>query len=323
MDGSVFGASLLVVGAEPLLVERQVDEWVGKARHESADAELADLGAPELGEGRLLEAMGGSLFASRSIVVVRDLTAVPDEQSAALLEAVKAPGADLCLIVAHPGGVKGKSLLDRVAKAATQQVRVDPVKAYQLPGYVSNEARRLGMRMDAVAAQGLVEAVGTDLRALSAAVAQLGSDFEGEHVDVSMVARYFAGRAEVTGFAVTDDVMRGRPTQALSKLRWALSTGAAPAMITAAMAGALRSLGKYLELRSARLSPNDLAREVGVPAWKLKDLAVQARDWSPRSVAASIQAVAQADAQVKGAATDPNYALERLVLSIDRMRRAG
>jgi DNA polymerase-3 subunit delta len=138
-----------------------------------------------------------------------------------------------------------------------------------------------------------------------------------------MVAQYFAGRAEVTGVAVTDDVMRGRPNQALARLRWALSTGAAPAMITAALAAALRGLGKYLELRGARLSPADLAREVGVPAWKLKDLAAQARDWNPRAVAASIQAVAEADAQVKGAVTDADYALERLVLAIDRIRRGS
>lgn len=64
----------------------------------------------------------------------------------------------------------------------------------------------------------------------------------------------------------------------------------------------------------------DLAREVGVPTWKLRSLAVQARGWSPRGVALGIQAAARADADVKGAAGDRISACERLVISILRAR---
>lgn len=60
----------------------------------------------------------------------------------------------------------------------------------------------------------------------------------------------------------------------------------------------------------------DIAREAGVPPWKIRVLREQARGWDDRGVAAAISAVAQADADVKGAASDPAYALERMVLRV-------
>jgi DNA polymerase-3 subunit delta len=64
----------------------------------------------------------------------------------------------------------------------------------------------------------------------------------------------------------------------------------------------------------------DLAREVGVPPWKLRSLREQSRGWSEAGLARAIRAVAQADADIKGAASDANYTLERLVLTITGLR---
>ena len=80
------------------------------------------------------------------------------------------------------------------------------------------------------------------------------------------VRRYFGGRAEVTSFAVADDALSGRVDGALGKLRWALSTGVAPVLITSALSNNLRSLGKYLDGRDARLRDADLARVDRRPA---------------------------------------------------------
>ena len=65
----------------------------------------------------------------------------------------------------------------------------------------------------------------------------------------------------------------------------------------------------------------DLAREVGVPPWKLRSLRDQARGWTDVGLARAIRAVAQADADIKGAASDASYALERLVLTITALRQ--
>jgi DNA polymerase-3 subunit delta len=64
----------------------------------------------------------------------------------------------------------------------------------------------------------------------------------------------------------------------------------------------------------------DLAREVGVPPWKLRTIRDQSRGWSDAGIARAIRAVARADADIKGAASDASYTLERLVLTITALR---
>lgn len=171
------------------------------------------------------------------------------------------------------------------------------------------------------AAQSLIDAVGSDLRTLAAAIRQLADDWAGERLTADMVNKYFAGRAEVTSFAVSDDVLFGRPGPALEKLRWALSSGVAPVLVTSALANNLRSLGKYVDVRSSRMPDYEIARSIGVPSWKVKTLARQAQGWNSPALAMALVEVSRADAAVKGAATDPGYALEQLVLTIDRQRR--
>ena len=78
----------------------------------------------------------------------------------------------------------------------------------------------MGSSIDAAAASALVDAVGHDLRALAAAVAQLLSDGEGGPITVDQVRRYFGGRSEVTSFAVADAALAGAPA-----LRWSSSAG--------------------------------------------------------------------------------------------------
>ena len=324
IDGvSDFGTCLLIVGSEQLLVDRAVDERVQAALAARPDAEIVDLSPVDVADGRFAEAVGGSLFAAASIVVVRDLSALPAEQADLVARTAAHPGASLCLTLTHPGGVKGKALLDQLAKAQVARVAVEAIKAWDVPRFVQAEAKRRRLNIDASIAATIVDAVGNDLYALSAAVAQLASDWPGERLTADLVNRYFGGRAEVTGFAIADAVMAGRTQEALGLLRWALATGTPPPLVTSALAAALRALGKYREVAGPRIGPPELARLVGVPPWKLRDLGAQARTWTDGAVARGIAAVAEADAQVKGAAVDGAYALERLIMRLAQSRRGA
>ncbi len=181
------------------------------------------------------------------------------------------------------------------------------------------EAKVLGARIDRDAAMTLVQAIGPDLRALSAAVGQLVHDFPGEVVSETTVRKYFGGRAEAKSFAVADASFSGRRQTAIEELRWALDGGTPHVLITSAFAGGARGLARYLGA-PPRLKEADLARAVGVPPWKLRSIREQSRGWSEGGLARAIRAIAQADADIKGAASDANYTLERLVLTITGLR---
>ena len=314
-----FGHTLLVTGSESLLTARAIDGRRRAALEEEPEAEVNRISGAELADSMLSEVTGGSLFSSHIIAIIDDIGATPPDVVDALVALAKDPGDELCLILSHEGGNKGRGLADKLRKAKIETVSVAAPKPWELPRFCVEEARSRKVKLSHEEAGVLVAAVGHDLRALTSAIAQLADDAGGAPVDEALVQKYFAGRAEVTSFAVSDAVLAGNTSLALERLRWALGTGVAPVLITSAMAGAFRGMGKYLE---ARGSGADLARRIGVPPFKLKEYQRTSRKWQPAGVAAAIGIIAQADADVKGAATNPDYALERMVLGVLRQKRA-
>jgi DNA polymerase-3 subunit delta len=318
---SPFGRVILVSGPETLLADRAVDSILTRLRTEAPEVEISLVDASRLDGQKLAEITSPSLFSTLRAAVITDLANLPADLSAEVAAMAADPVEDLALVLVHQGGVKGKALLDKVKKAKVEVVDCPTTKAWELPQFVTAEVRRGGGSIDAAAAQFLVEAVGHDLRSLAAAVTQLISDGEGRAISTELVRRYFGGRSEVTSFAVSDAALAGQTGVAMEQLRWALSTGVAPVLVTSALASGLRGLGKLITAAPG-LAENDLAREVGVPPWKLRTMRPQARGWDQSGVAQALKAVAAADAEVKGAANDAAFALERAVLAVAHARKA-
>lgn len=315
---SVYGRVVLVSGPEGLLADRAVKELLAQALAEDPEAEVAQIDANRLDAGRLAEITGSSLFSTHSVAVILDLAMLPADLVDAVASLAANPSEDASVILVHGGGVKGKKLLDLVKKSGAEVIDCPTIKAWELPQFVTAEAKR-GGGIDKDAAQLLVEAVGHDLRSLAAAISQLLADSDAGTISIQLVRRYFGGRSEVTSFAVADAALSGRTGQAMEQLRWALSTGVAPVLVTSALASGLRGLGKLITAGSG-LRDGDLAREVGVPPWKLKSMRQQSRGWDQARLASAVKAVATADAEIKGAADDAGYALERAVLAVARSR---
>jgi len=306
----------LIHGPERLLAERAVTAVLARAAERSPHATHSRVSAGQLDRGRLAEITAASLLSPTAVTVIDQLADLPPDLADDLVALAADPGDDLALVLVHEGGVKGKAVLDRLRNAGVSVVEAPSVKAWELPQFAAAEARQGGGRIDRGTAEALVEAVGSDLRSVAAAVAQLLADAEDATITGAHVRRYFAGRAEVSGFAIADHCLDGNHEAALGSLRWALETGVPPVLISSAVASGLRNLGKYLGARDERLRDADLARRISVPPWKLKDLSRQARGWTSTGVARAIRLTARADAQVKGASGDAEYALERLVLGV-------
>jgi len=316
------GAVTLITGPEEFLAERSVRAVVDAVRAVDGDADVTEVVGADVGADALAELTSPSLFASSRAVVVRQIQDLSQRAGEAIVRYCDRPDPDVALVLVHPGGQKGRGLVDQLRKADTVEISCEAMKPYDLPRFVATEIRRHRGVIDEEAARLLVDAVGADLRALAAAASQLSNDFAPEPISAEVVGRYFGGRAEVKGFAVADAALGGRSADALEQLRWALGNGVAPVLLTSAFAGGLRGLARLVSAPRG-LREADLAREVGVPPWKLKTLRAQSRGWHPIGLATAITAVARADADVKGAADDAGHALERMVLAVSEARSAG
>jgi DNA polymerase-3 subunit delta len=318
---SALGRIILITGPEEFLGERVVDRVRAEVTSADPDADFSEVEATSLDRGALEEMTAPSLFSATRCVVVRRLENLPDASWEGLLDYCADPVPEVALLLVHTGGNKGMGWLNKIRKlASVTESKSAPVKPYQLPDFVVSEARARKVRMGEAAAGFLVQAIGSDLRSLAAAVSQLASDFAGDELTLERVQQYYGGRAEAKSFAVADHVVNGDAARALEEARWILERGDEHVLITAACARALRqvALGKHA---AGRLQGAALAKEIQVPPWKLKSLLPQVRGWDEDGLSRAIQAVATADASVKGQASYPSYAIEKMILEVCSARR--
>lgn len=326
------------------------------------DVDVRDVRAADLTLPDLLELLSPSLFGERRVVVVRGLGGKAPERdeddpmdaeanareaaglAPAVLDAVLAHArenhADTAIVLVHEGHNRHRGLVTRLS-ADGSGVAVVPCK-----GVVGANGKVLGKSAgprafveqelvapwdggpaapaaDASVVEAIVNAVGTDLRELAAACRQLRADLPaGERLTAARVAQQFGGRAEVTSFSIADAVVAGRTSEALRLARHAMETGTTGPAITAVVAIGLRNVAKAAAApRSGSLS--EQAAEVGLKDFQLRNARPHLRLWSPSSLSRALRAVADADAEVKGAAVHQEFAVDRMLVRIDRARRAG
>jgi DNA polymerase-3 subunit delta len=312
----------VVVGDEELLVERAVSAIVaaaspgdGQQPQGAEGTDVHDVAAAGLPPGELTSMTAPSLFGGGCVVIVRGAQDAGKDLAAELVRLATSPVPDVVLILTHAGGAKGKALLTSLMSAKVARVDCPAVKR---PGerldFLRAEFRRAGRKADDGGLRTLLDAVGNDLRDLAAACSQLSSDTEGV-ISQAVVARYYHGRAEATGFTVADRAVEGKLADALEQLRWALATGTSPVLISSALAQGVRALGR-VGSASRTKRPEALAAELGMPPWKIDRTRQQLRGWTAAGLARAHAAVAEADAQVKGEGTSAGYALERAITTI-------
>lgn len=252
------------------------------------------------------------------MLVIRAAQDVRAAVVACLLPYLQDPAEGTVVVLQHAGGAKGKALLDAVRKTKPLEIGcARPTRPEERAEFVRNEVRLHGGRIGPEAVAALLDAVGSDLRELAAVSAQLVSDSGGD-VTADVVRTFHKGRAEVTGFVVSDLAVVGRSGPALEALRYAMDIGVPHVVLADALADGVRSVARVSA--AGRGSEYELAKRLGMPPWKVKRAAGQARGWSEAGLRQALGVVATLNADVKGAAVDPGYALETAVRRIGAAR---
>ena len=322
-------AVAVVVGEEELLVARAVirlaaaaSAATGQAGHAGAGDGLLppgsgvhEVGGGAISPGELASLTAPSLFGSGCVVVIRDAHNAGKDVAEELARMAAEPPPDVRFVVTHAGGARGKALLADLVRNGARVIECPKItRVADRMDFVREEFRAAGRTIDDGGVRALIDAVGSDLREIASACAQLTADTTGV-VGQSVVSRYYRGRAEASGFSVADRAVEGRLSDALELLRWALAVGVAPVLISSGLAQGVRLLGRVSGAPRGQKSA-ELAAEVGAPPWKIDRVRQQLRGWEPDGIARALGAVAEADAQVKGEGTSPGYALEVAIRTI-------
>lgn len=308
----------LLLGSEAALADRALLKLTAQLKDEQA--EITTLYAAESAPGEVSDSLSPSLFSERRALIIKDLQDLPEESKPELARYLDSPDSTLTLILVHKGGIKGKALLEQIKKSKPELITCEPIKKEsEKEEYVRNLFLDLGRKVSPGAVSALVNATGTDLRELNAAVSQLASDTPAGTISEAHVDKYHQGRIETTGFDVADKVMEGDLAGALITLRHALTTGTDPVMITSAIASSLRGVAKVSGINRSQKS-FELAGELAMAPWQIDKARRQLNGWNSNTLSEAVVAIAKCDAQVKGGASDPIYALEQAVSKICAFR---
>ena len=298
---------LLAVGKEQVLVQRVIEQAVNAARKADPNMVRQDVTASnESAATDLSMTLSPSLFGESMLVVVNGIDSATEEV-AALLESVVADIPEhVRLVITHPGGVKGKRLLEIIRKAGAVEANCGELKKADLEAALVAEFRKHGRKVTSDAVAALQEAVGSDLAELLAAVSQLSSDIESDMIDAADVAQYYEGINEVAGYQLSDAMWNATPIELLQKLSWSLERDPGSGVVAAmSIASGLRSLIRYASA-PAGLSENEMAAHVGCPVWKLRYLRTQKAKWNPDQLAQAAHLLVLADRASKGTVYDPH-----------------
>ena len=200
--------------------------------------------AAALRPGELASLTAPSLFGGGCVIVVHGTADAAKNVADEITSLAGDPPPETVLILTHAGGAKGKALLAALGKRGARIIECQKItRMGERMQFIRAEFRHAGRTIEESGVRALLDALGNDLRELAAACAQLAADTTGV-VDQAVVARYYRGRAEASGFTVADRAVEGRLAEALELLRWALAVGVSPVLITSGLAQGVRLLGR-------------------------------------------------------------------------------
>ena len=307
-------AVVFISGPEEYLAGRALRSIRDQLKSTDSSLEIHEIEASDYVSGQLLNLTSPSLFAEPRLVIIRGLERSSDDLIIDGLSYLLQPTEDTTVVLRHnSSSVRGKKLVDaiRASEIAAEINCLAITKDAERVAFVQSEFAGANRKVTVGAVRALLDAFADDIAELASACGQLLLD-SAENITEEIVDRYYGGRVETNAFKVVDAALAGRAGEALALLRHALSSGSDPVPLVAAISMKIRQLAKIYSNRNAS------AQTLGMAPWQLDRARKDVSGWSEDGLAATIEALADADAAAKGAERDPVYSLEKLIQLISR-----
>lgn len=315
----------LIVGDDEFLAERARRSIQKAVAEETGEQpELKILRAAEVTEWELIEATSPSLFGETRVIVIADTERVGSALIKLIVDAAKDPAPGMTMVInfaTSRKNLKNRKKPPELMAKLQKLARVHEVFSLydnEVKPWATREFAAHGIRPTPDVVDALLSGVGSDLRALAAAISQLVAD-TGGNVTRQTVQQYYAGVAEVENWDIADAAVAGRAGEAIATCRRALQLGAEPVGIAAALAN---KVGVIARLYTARGDKFSLAKQSGLHPYVAEKTAPIARRWSGDNISKAVIIVSDLDGQVKSLGRDgADYAVEAAVRQIAQLAR--
>ena len=299
---------VFITGSESYLAGRAIRQIRQNLKEQFPDLEISEIADGEYRAGSLFDYASPSLFGESRLVIIHgpaeglkeDLKQYIDQPADSVSIVVR-----LSNLVGHSGAIR-KELAKNALVVSCEELKKDSERI----DFVNKEFKQAKVSIEPTAVRALVQAFNTDLGELGAACSQLVMNFE--KVSLANVEETFGGRVETNAFKIADAALSGNATEAIRLFRHGFATGIDSVALVAALTMRIRQLAKLFNDRNAP------AATLGMQPWQVDKARKELAGWQELELANLVELAAVTDADVKGAAKDPEYSVERLLLAMAR-----
>ena len=300
-----------IFGSEHYLASRASSRIRKELRNAHPDLEINEIAEGDYSSGLLSSLASPSLFAEAKLIFI---TGATDELANDMEQYLVEPNPDCTIVVRIPNlvGHNGKfktKFSKQALNVACEEIKRDNDKLE----FIKGEFASRNVSIEPQASKLLLQAFANDLGEMGAACSQLAA-LGKPKISAADVESTFGGRVETNAFKIADAAMAGNAAEAIRLFRHGFATGIDPVALTAALAMRVRQLARLFNDRSAN------AAALGMAPWQIDKARKELAGWSESELVDLVQLVAKTDADVKGAAREPEYSVEKLLLA---MARAG
>ena len=201
-----------------------------------------------------------------------------------------------------------------------QAIVVDcaPLSENQRAGWVTQQARELGLQLEPSALEMLKEQASQGLNAVMRELEKLVAYVpEGQRATVEDVELVRGKPPGISVFDWSEAVSRGDHGRALDIVAKNLDTGEAPLRMLGAFLWQMRRLWKASALMREGKDQGQAARQAGVPPFRAREFIQQVHQWKEPQFRQAWEVFAQADSALKGGrASQPQLILDDLVIQL-------
>lgn len=197
-----------------------------------------------------------------------------------------------------------------LAKECGMAVEFEPEKSDKLTPWMARHFNARGVKYDPLVPREILNVCGTDMYILQSEISKLCDSFSGAPVTVADVHKYCCANTSYKFFDISLALNR-RDIAAAKRILDGLDLGRDG--IPAAIGLLAKNYSDLFMIKTALesgKSPDSIAREMKLPAWRVGKLVSTVGTMDLRSLAFAVSQVAAADLKIKSFRVDPRRVLE-------------
>jgi DNA polymerase-3 subunit delta len=242
------------------------------------------------------------------------------EEFEAVLEGYLANPSPSSIVVFVADDFNGNRKMSKLLEKYAETVEFAELQGNDLTNWIEKEFAKLGAVADTGATRHLVAIAGSSLRKLTNEIAKLAAaSLPKGRITVDLIDDLVPYSADLDNFALTDNLVGGRPLQAFTVLKKILDDGAEPLALLGLLSYNFRRLLMVKEMMADGEERQSIARQLKLRYNDQEAFLASARRTSAQHLTHSIQQLAATDLAIKTSAGGPTGArlmLEMLVCEL-------